>query len=76
MLFNEVQEILADQLEIDVDDIEMESNIYNDLGADKLDMVDIVMSIEDEYSVEITDEDLEEIKLVEDLVYCIESKLD
>ena len=76
MLFNEIKEILASQLEIDEESIETTSDIYDDLGADKFDMVDIVMTVEDEYSVEITDEALEEIKLVEDLVYFIESKLD
>ena len=76
MLFNEIKEILASQLEINEDDIEMSSDIYDDLGADKLDMIDIVMTVEDEYSVEITDEALEEIKKVEDLVYFIEANLD
>ena len=76
MLFNEIKEILASQLEIDENSIEMTSDIYDDLGADKFDMVDIVMTIEDEYSVEVTDEALSEIKLVEDLVYFIEAKLD
>ncbi len=76
MLFNEIKEILASQLEIDEDSIEMTSDIYDDLGADKFDMVDIVMTIEDEYSVEVTDEALSEIKLVEDLVYFVEAKLD
>ena len=76
MLFNEIKEILASQLEIDEDSIEMTSDIYDDLGADKFDMVDIVMTIEDEYSIEVTDEALSEIKLVEDLVYFIEAKLD
>ena len=76
MLFNEIKEILASQLEIDEDSIEMTSDIYDNLGADKFDMVDIVMTIEDEYSIEVTDEALSEIKLVEDLVYFIEAKLD
>ena len=76
MLFDELKEILASQLEIDGDDIEMTSDIYDDLGADKFDMIDIVMTVEDEYSVEVTDEALEEIKLVEDLVDYIESKID
>lgn len=76
MLLNEVKEILAGQLELDAEEIDAESNIFDDLGADRLDMIDIVMTVEDEYSVEITDEDLEEIKLVEDLVFCIQSKLD
>lgn len=75
MLFNEIKEILASQLEIDEDDIEMTSNIYDDLGADRLDIADIVMTVEDEYSIEVTDEALEEIKLVEDLVYFIDSNL-
>lgn len=76
MLSDEVKEILSDQLETDTETIDNESDIYADLGADKLDMIDIVMTIEDEYSIEITDEDLEEIKKVEDLILFIQSKLD
>ena len=76
MLFDEIKEILADQLEINGDDIDLTSDLYDDLSADKLDMVDIAMTIEDEYSIEVTDEALEEMKRVEDLVYFVESNLD
>lgn len=76
MLADEIKEIIASQLEIDDDEVDEDSNIYDDLGADKLDMVDIAMTIEDEYSVEMTEEALDDIKLVKDLVYYIESNLD
>ena len=49
MVFEKVQGILADQLDLDADDITMESSLTEDLGADSLDFVDIVMSLEDEF---------------------------
>ncbi len=76
MLFDEVKEILSAQLETDVDEIEMKSDLFDDLGADRLDMVDIAMTIEDEYSIELPDEALENIKRVEDLVEFIETNLE
>ena len=76
MLFDEVKEILSAQLETDVDEIEMKSDLFDDLGADRLDMVDIAMTVEDEYSIELPDEALENIKRVEDLVEFIETNLE
>ena len=64
------------QLEIDGNEIEMTSDISDDLGADRLDMVDIAMTVEDEYSIELPDEALENIKRVEDLVEFIETNLE
>ena len=62
MVFEKVREILCEQLEIDPDEITLDTDIINDLGADSLDLVDFVMSLEDEFDKEIPDEDVEKIK--------------
>ena len=58
MIFDEVREILAEQLDVDKDSIEMNSKLAEDLGADSLDAIDIVMTIEDQYAIEVPDEQL------------------
>lgn len=76
MIFDEVKEILADQLDINADDIEMTSDLMDDLGADSLDAIDVVMSVEDQYSIEVPDEIIKSIKTVEDIVSFIEANID
>ena len=76
MIFDEVKEILADNLDINADDIEMTSDLTDDLGADSLDAIDIVMSVEDQYSIEVPDEVIKNIKTVEDIVSFIENNID
>lgn len=71
-VFERLQKIIAEQLEIDEDDIRPDSDIVDDLGADSLDLVDLVMSIEDEFEMEVPDEAVEEIKTVDDAVRYIE----
>lgn len=71
-VFERLQKILAEQFEIDEDDITLNSDIVDDLGADSLDLVDLVMSIEDEFKIEVPDEAIEEIKTVDDAVKYIE----
>ncbi len=71
-IFEKLQEMIADQLEIDAEDITYDSNILDDLGADSLDVVDLVMSIEDEFGIEVPDEALENIRTIEDMVKYIE----
>ena len=61
-----------EQFEIDEDDITLNSDIVDDLGADSLDFVDLVMSIEDEFEIEVPDEAIEEIRTVDDAVKYIE----
>ena len=73
MVFEKIQDILSEQLEIDKDEIKPESLIGDDLGADSLDVVDLLMSLEDEFEVEIPDEAIETVKTVGDLVSFIES---
>ena len=71
-VFERLQKILAEQFEIDEDDITLNSDIVDDLGADSLDLVDLLMSIEDEFEIEVPDEAIEEIKTVDDAVKYIE----
>lgn len=75
MVFDEIKSILADQLTVKEDDIEMSSILADDLGADSLDAIDIVMSIEDMYQIEVPDEVVEEMKTVGDIVNFIESQI-
>ena len=72
MVFEKVREILVDQLDLDEDAVTMEASIQNDLGADSLDIVDLVMSLEEEFDCEIPDEEIENIKTVGDIVKYIE----
>ena len=72
MVFEKVREILVDQLDVDEYAVTMEASIQNDLGADSLDIVDLVMSLEEEFDCEIPDEEIENIKTVGDIVKYIE----
>lgn len=72
MTFDKVRDILAEQLDIEENLITLESSIIDDLGADSLDIVDLVMSLEDEFDTEIPDEAIENIKTVGDIVHYIE----
>ena len=76
MIFEKVKAILVDQLDVDEDAVTMESAITDDLGADSLDVVDMVMSLEEEFDMEIPDEEIENMKTVGDIVHFIEAKND
>ncbi len=73
MVFEKIRAILCEQLDIEEDAVTMESNIAEDLGADSLDVVDLVMSIEDEFEIEVPDDQVENIKTVGDVVNYIEN---
>lgn len=73
MVFEKVVQILADQLSVDLDKITMDSLLEEDLDADSLDAIDIVMSIEDEFEIEVPDEVIANMKSVADIVNFIES---
>lgn len=73
MVFEKVKSIVADQLDVDEEKVVADAVITDDLGADSLDVVDLVMSIEEEFDLEIPDEAVEEIKTVGDIVKYIES---
>ncbi|MEG2429013.1 MAG: acyl carrier protein [Oscillospiraceae bacterium] len=74
MVFDKVKDILADQLDVEAEKVTLEASIADDLGADSLDIADIVMSLEEEFDVEIPDDVLTNIKLVGDIVKYIEEK--
>ncbi len=74
-IFEKIRDIIADQLDVaDKDIITEASVITDDLGADSLDVVDLVMAIEDEFSVEIPEDEVENIKTVGDIVKYVEDK--
>lgn len=73
MVFEKIKEIIATQFDIPEENVTMETTVADDLGADSLDIVEVLMSIEDEFDVEIPDEAIEDIKSVGDLVNYIES---
>lgn len=73
MVFDKVKEILVDQLDLDPEKVTMESNFIDDLGADSLDLVDLVMSLEDDFGVEVPDDAIETMKTVGDAVAYIEA---
>jgi acyl carrier protein len=75
VVFEKVKSIICEQLDVEEDKILMESSIIDDLGADSLDVVDLVMSLEEEFDIEIPDEDVEGIKTVGDIVKHIERSL-
>lgn len=72
MVFDQIKELLAEQLDLDESKITMDSDIVEDLEADSLDVVDLVMSMEDEFGVEVPDEVIENFKTVGDVVRYIE----
>lgn len=73
MVLEKVKSILAEQFDVEEDKITAETDLQEDLGADSLDVVDLLMSIEDEFEVEVPDEEIENIKTVGSLVSYIEA---
>ena len=74
MVFDKVKELISEQLDVKADDITEASNIQDDLGADSLDVVALVRALEDEFAVEIPEDQVENIKTVGDIVKFIEDK--
>ncbi len=72
MVFDKIKEIIMEQLQVEESEITMDTNLMKDLSADSLDAVEIIMAIEDEYGIEIPDEEAENIQTVADLVRFVE----
>ena len=72
MIFDEIKDIIIDQLQVDESEVTMDTNLMKDLSADSLDAVEIIMAIEEEYGIEIPDEDAETFQTVGDLVRYVE----
>lgn len=64
---NRIVEIIANQLGIEVDDVTAEASVIDDLGADSLDVVELVMALEEEFDLEIPDEEAEKIRSVQNI---------
>ena len=72
MVFEKVQKIICEQFGVEASEVTMESSIAEDFGADSLDLVDLAMTIEDAFDIEVPDEELENVKTVGDIVKFIE----
>jgi acyl carrier protein len=75
MVLEKVKVILSNQFDVEEDSITAETNIADDLGADSLDVVDMLMSLEDEFDIEIPDDEIERIRTVGDIVTYIEENM-
>lgn len=74
MTLDKVKQLLSEQLNISADKIKAESRVIEDLGADSLDVVEMLMSLEDNFNVTVTDEESVSLKTVGDIVKLIDSK--
>jgi acyl carrier protein len=74
-MLEKIREIVVDQLGVDADQVTPAANFVDDLGADSLDTVELIMAFEEEFGVEIPDTDAEKIKTVQDVIDYIEEKL-
>ena len=72
MIFETVRDTLANQFEIDPDSITMDTNLIDDIGADSLDIVELIMALEDTYGIQISDEDAACLTTVEKIVDYLE----
>ena len=70
-----VSKVIVDRLGVDESEVKLEASFREDLGADSLDVVELVMELEDEFDMEISDEDAEKISTIGDAIAYIESKL-
>lgn len=75
MEFEKIQKIISEVLSVDADDITMETTFVDDLGADSLDVFQIIMGLEEEFDIEISNEDAEKIVTVSDAVEQIKNAL-
>ena len=75
MEFERIKEIISEQLGVSEDSITMETSFTDDLGADSLDLVELVMALEEEFDVEMPDSEIENIKTVSDAVSFLKSLL-
>ena len=74
MVFEKVRAIVVEQLDVEEDIVTVESSIIDDLNADSLDIVDMVMTSEEEFDIEVPDEEIENMKTIGDIVKFVEEK--
>ena len=73
-MIDKIKSIVVDQLGVDEDQVTEDASFVDDLGADSLDTVELIMAFEEEFDIEIPDEDAQKIKTVKDVIEYIESK--
>ena len=71
-VFEEVRDVVVEQLSVDADAVKLDSKIVEDLGADSLDVVELIMALEEKFDVEIPDSDAEKLLSIKDVVDYIE----
>lgn len=76
MIFDKIKNIISEQLGVEKDEITMDSSFIDDLGADSLDIVELIMALETEFDIEIPDEDAEKVTTVGDVVDYIKSHVE
>ena len=74
-LFKRVQEIIAESLDVDIEEVTPQASLSEDIGADSLELVDLTMDFEDEFNVKIETAELNEIDTVEEITNLLEKKL-
>jgi len=72
-MFEQVQDVIAEELDVAKEDITMDASILDDLGADSLDVVELIMSLEEAFDIEVSDEKAQSLKTVRDVIEYIES---
>ncbi|MCS5421781.1 MULTISPECIES: acyl carrier protein [Psychrilyobacter] len=72
-MLDKIKEVIVDQLGVDADQVTLEANFIDDLGADSLDTVELIMAFEEEFDIEIPDADAEKIKTVQDVLNFVEA---
>ena len=72
MIFDEIKDIIIDQLQVEESEVTMDTNLMKDLSADSLDAVEIIMAIEEEYGIEVPDEEAEKFSTIGDIVKYVE----
>ncbi|BCR36427.1 acyl carrier protein [Mariniplasma anaerobium] len=73
MVFARVKEMIVEELSVEAEKVTLESRLSEDLGADSIDAVELIMNIEDEFNIQVSDEDAQNLKTVGDLVKYIEA---
>jgi acyl carrier protein len=73
-IMEKVKKIIVDQLGVEEDKVKEDSSFIDDLGADSLDIVELIMAFEEEFDIEISDEEAEKIKVVGDVIRYLEDK--
>ncbi len=75
MVFDKIKEIIIEQLGVEEESITNSTHLMKDLEADSLDAVEIIMAIEDEFDIEVPDEDAERFQIIGDIVKYVEEKI-